>query len=85
MFVNWQDHREGRLVIYKLVPIGDMRPGQRCKRADCISPPPTIRFHVDGGRIAVAWSWVGIDLYHTPNRLRIGIQLRLLLIRMSCN
>jgi hypothetical protein len=74
-------------VDFRLVSIknGGIRPEERCKRVDCIFPRPTVRFDFDDGRILAAWSWVGVETVLIPTGIRISIQPRLLLVRLSCN
>jgi hypothetical protein len=74
-------------VDFKLLSIknGGIRPEERCKRVDCIFPRPTVRFDFDDGRIVAVWRWVGVEAVHMPNGIRISIQPRLLLVRISCN
>lgn len=87
MFVTGTCHPDGGLVGYKVISIknGGIRAEQRCTRADCIFPRPTIRFDFEGGRIMAAWSWVGVEAVHVPNGLRINVVPTLLLVRISCN
>ena len=72
---------------YKLISIknGGIRLEQRCKRTDSIFTRPTVRFDFEGGRIVAAWSWIGVQVDHVPNRLGINIRPTLLLVRISCN
>jgi hypothetical protein len=87
MFVIGTCHLRRRIVDYKLISIknGGIRAEQRCKRADCIFPRPTVRFDFEEGRIVAAWTWVGVQAVHITSGLQINIQPTLLLVRISCN
>jgi hypothetical protein len=58
---------------------------QRCKRAACIYPSPTIRFDLEGRHIVAAWSWVGIRMITVPNGIRVAVVPTMLLVPISSN
>lgn len=58
---------------------------QRCKRAACVFPQPTLRFDVDNRRTVTAWSWPGVQVVNVPNGVRVKLVPTMLLVPMSCN
>ncbi len=58
---------------------------QRCKRADCVFPQPTIRFDLGGRRVVAAWSWPDVQVLNVPNGVRVTVMPALMLVPISCN
>lgn len=61
------------------------RGDRRCKRADCIFPQPTIRFDLDGHRVVAVWSWLGVGVVRSSDRLKISVMPTMLLIAIAYN
>jgi hypothetical protein len=61
------------------------RGDQRCKRADCVFPRPTVRFDLEGHRVVAAWSWLGVAVVDVPKGVQIKVLPTLLLVPLSDN
>ena len=58
---------------------------QRCKRAKCVFPQPTIRFDLRGPRLVAVWSWPDVQVLNVPNGVRVKLVPALMLVPISCN
>jgi len=61
------------------------RTDQRCKRANCVFPDPTIRFDLEGHRVVAVWSWVGVGVLSVPNGVKIEVVPTMRLVPLSYN